>query len=150
MDLFPPPPQRRLLHSLRLCLVSGRGVRVQLLASLVSQGEDSRADGGAVAAVFPRHYELAGPELTTKISDVPFPPRLGDAFCKVPQSAFGLDRAFGVSTGCPFGSELDFRGGARVAGFGLEDDALFFESLVHVLEGFFVDGFEVAEVALVV
>jgi hypothetical protein len=41
-------------------------------------------------------------------------------------------------------------GDARVFGADYLDDSLFFEALVGVLEGFFVDGFEVGEVALVV
>ena len=52
--------------------------------------------------------------------------------------------------GRPFGRELDSGGDSRVAGFGDGDYAFLEESLVGVFEGFFVDGFEVGEVALVV
>lgn len=50
----------------------------------------------------------------------------------------------------PFGSELDGCGDLGIAASRDEDDALFFEKLKSVFESFFVDGFEVGKVALVV
>ena len=80
----------------------------------------------------------------------PFPSRLSDHLHEIPELARRQDASGGgVAIGGPVRSELDGGGVAGVFGFGEEEDAFFFEALVGVFEGFFVDGFEVGEVALV-
>lgn len=54
-----------------------------------------------------------------------------------------------MAVGGPVRGEGEGGGEAGVFAVGEEEDAFFFEALVGVFEGFFVDGFEVGEVALV-
>lgn len=55
-----------------------------------------------------------------------------------------------VPWGLPVGRKAQPRRDFGVSGLDNVDDALFFEALVGVFEGFFVNSFKVGEVALVV
>lgn len=80
----------------------------------------------------------------------PLTSRLRDQLGKIPQAAAREDLAGGgIAFGGPFRGEAH-GGGLGSLALGDVDDALFGEALVGVLQGFFVDGFEVGEVALVV
>jgi hypothetical protein len=78
-------------------------------------------------------------------------PALRHFLDEIPQSTFGNDFVrFRIATGRPFWGEFGARGDLWVAGFGDEDDTFVFEAGPGVFERFFVDSFEVGEVALVV
>ena len=82
---------------------------------------------------------------------IPFSSGQGDRFDEIPQPA-RRDNVAGslIPLRRPFRHQLDVCGLLGVFAFGEGDDAFFPEELEGVFEGFFVDGFEVGEVALVV
>lgn len=137
-----PPP---LLHGpfQALCILTAQRRRCpllirhrrlkQLLPQLVRQLHDPRAHCRTIPAILP---------LTSTARDL---------FSKIPQPARGdkVPRRR-VPRGSPLGREAQPRRNLGVFGLDDLDDAFFLEALVRVLERFFVDGLEVAEVALVV
>lgn len=81
---------------------------------------------------------------------LPFTSGAGDHLGEGPELAGGEDATcVGVAVRGPVRGEGEGGGEAGIFAVGEEEDAFFFEALVGVFEGFFVDGFEVGEVALV-
>ena len=82
---------------------------------------------------------------------LPLAPRRRDLLREIPEPARREEGSVGGVAGrTPFGREAEARGNFGDLGRDDLEDAFFFEALEGVFEGFFVDGFEVAEVALVV
>lgn len=81
----------------------------------------------------------------------PFTAGLRNQFSKVPESSSFKDLpCAGVTLRGPFRSESQRRTGAQFFVLRNQNDALFFESFIRVLEGLLVDSLEVGKIALVI
>ena len=157
--LLPPPLPRRYLPARAL----KDRTRKKLPPNLIRQRQHPRADRSAVSPVFtavvvsrkkknrnlkPRaDFAPVG----SRVFSIPFSPRQRNRLDKVPQlTSRDNVTCFGIASRRPCGGEFDGGGFLGLFAFREHDNAFFFEELEGVLEGFFVDGFEVGEVALVV
>ena len=79
-----------------------------------------------------------------QIVNVPFPSGLGDQLNEVPQAPTSYQTVCRrISLRHPLRCQTHHGHRTLLLALGYEDDALFDEALVRVLEGFFVHGFEV-------
>lgn len=83
--------------------------------------------------------------------DIPFSPRSCNRFCKLPEFAFRNDApSCFVSARHPVRGQADCCRELRVFRLGDEGNAFLFEELERIFEGFFVYGFKIRQLSLVV